>query len=106
MARPDTVDKADILFKLSNESHAIWNIPGCMPAVTVRCTIQNFPYTESVTDTIRGLLRKKGMCILSKSQDNLVLLFIIQADDMFRPLFSGNLQVTRYITFEEAILTM
>jgi hypothetical protein len=30
MARPDTVDKADILFKLSNESQAIWNTSGCM----------------------------------------------------------------------------
>jgi len=77
-----------------------------MPAVTVRPTIHNFLYTESVTDTICGLLRKKGIRISCKSQDNLVLLFIIQADDMFRPLFSGHLQVTRYIKFEEAIFTM
>ena len=39
-----------------------------------------------------------------KSQHNLVFgVFIIQADDMFRLLFSGHPQVTWYITFEEAI---
>jgi len=39
-----------------------------------------------------------------KSQHDLVFgVFIIQADDMFRPLFPGHPQVTRYITFEEAI---
>jgi len=57
MTRRDTVDKADLLFKLSNEPLPIWNISGCTPAVTVRGTSHNFPYTESVTDMLCGIVR-------------------------------------------------